>query len=248
LTSTPATGATGSSVRGAPRASGFQEAPQDSSTAVASDDGVLAPDTTTAAETMASLVTSGAAAGDPAASAGPMAGAPPSPPRMAATTSSMSADDNVVEEPEVIMGHPDLRAPGTISLFEVMGMTHFALNQVHDVLHQEREDINEEQLCLSVLVSLLKQRMTYEKDRAKARQKHLDVMEVLYSRRQAVVDKLDAQTQKLLHDIKELYATAEARANATIKQQEDLNTQGAVTAQWEQVVDEQELKLWEREE
>jgi hypothetical protein len=44
------------------------------------------------------------------------------------------------------------------------------------------------------------------------------VMEVLYSRRQAVVDKLDAQTLKLLHDTKELYAAAEARANATIKQ------------------------------
>jgi hypothetical protein len=43
-------------------------------------------------------------------------------------------------------------------------------------------------------------------------------MEVLYSRRQVVVDKLDAQTYKLLHDAKEPYTTTEARANATIKQ------------------------------
>jgi hypothetical protein len=64
------------------------------------------------------------------------------------------------------------------------------------------------------------------------RQKHLDVMEVLYSRRQVVADKLDAQTQKLLHDTKELYTTAEAHANATIKQQEDLNTQAMATCQW----------------
>jgi hypothetical protein len=67
------------------------------------------------------------------------------------------------------------------------------------VLHQEREDINEE-LRLSVWVSLLKQQMTSEKEKAKVRQKRLDVMEALYSRRQAVADKLDAQTHKALHD------------------------------------------------
>jgi hypothetical protein len=44
------------------------------------------------------------------------------------------------------------------------------------------------------------------------------VMEILLTRRQAVADKLDTQTQKLVNDAKELYATAEARANATIKQ------------------------------
>jgi hypothetical protein len=43
-------------------------------------------------------------------------------------------------------------------------------------------------------------------------------MEVLYNRRQAMANKLDAQTQMLLHDAKELYAAAEARANVTIKQ------------------------------
>jgi hypothetical protein len=32
-----------------------------------------------------------------------------------------------------------------------------------------------------------------------------------------VADKLDTQTQKLMHDAKELYTVVEARANATIK-------------------------------
>jgi hypothetical protein len=145
-------------------------------------DGVPALDTTTMAEAMASLVTSGAGAGDPAASTGPTAGAPPSLPHMAAAITSMGADDNVVEEPEVIMGHPDLRAPGTVSLSKMMGMTHLALNQAHDVLHWESEDINEEQL-LSVWISLLKKRTTSKKEKAEARQKSLDVMEVIYSRR-----------------------------------------------------------------
>jgi hypothetical protein len=83
---------------------------------------------------------------------------------------------------------------------------------------------------------LLKQQTTSEKEKEEARKKRLDVMEVLYNKRQAVADKLDAQTQKLLHDTKELYAVAQACANATIKQQEDLNAQAAATAQCEQVV------------
>jgi hypothetical protein len=197
---------------------------------------------------MASSVTSGATAGDPAASTGPATGALPSSPHTVTATTSMGADDNVVEGLEVIMGHPGLRASGTVSLSEAMGTTHFALNQAHNVLRLEREDINEERLHLSVWVSLFKQRTTSEKEKAEARQKHLDVMEVLYNRRQAVANKLDAQTQKLLHDTKELYAVAEARANATIKQQEDLNAQAVATAQWEQAVVEQELKLQEKEE
>jgi hypothetical protein len=116
------------------------------------------------------------------------------------------------------------------------------------VLHREREDINEERLRLSLWLSLLKQGTTSEKERAEVRQKRLNMMEVLYNRRQGMVDELDVQTQKLLHDAKKLYATAEARANATIKQQEDLNTQAVATAQREQAVAEQELKLRDKEE
>jgi hypothetical protein len=43
-----------------------------------------------------------------------------------------------------------------LSPSEVMGTTHFALNQAHDVLHREREDISKKRLCLLVWVFLLK--------------------------------------------------------------------------------------------
>jgi hypothetical protein len=93
-------------------------------------------------------VSSGVAAGDPATTTSPVIGSPPSPPHMAATTASTVVDDNAIEEPKVIMGHPILRVLGTVSLSEVMDTTHFALNQAHDVLRREREDINEERLHL----------------------------------------------------------------------------------------------------
>jgi hypothetical protein len=79
-------------------------------------------------EAVASLVMSEAAAGDPTTSTSPTAGAPSSPPQMVAATASTGTDDNTIEEHEVIMGHLGLRASAAISLFEVMGMTHFALN------------------------------------------------------------------------------------------------------------------------
>jgi hypothetical protein len=123
---------------------------------------------------------------------------------MAAATASTSADGNTVEEPEVILRHPGLRAPGVVSLSEAMGTTHFALNQTHDVLRREREDINEERLRLSVWVSLLKQWTTSEKEKVDARQKRLDMMEILFARWQVVADQLDTQAQRLLNDAKEL--------------------------------------------
>jgi hypothetical protein len=88
---------------------------------------------------------------------------------MAAAIVSTSASDNAVKELEVIVGHPGVMASGAVSLSEVMGMTHFALNQAHDVLRWEREYVNVERLHLSVLVSLLKKRMTFEKEKAQAR-------------------------------------------------------------------------------
>jgi hypothetical protein len=215
---------------------------------VVSGDGIPTPNTTMAVEAMTSLATSEAVASDLVASSGPAFGAPSSPPHVVSATASMGTDDNTIEELEVIMGHPGLRAPRTVSLSEAMGMTHFVLNQAHDVLCREREDINEERLHLSVWVSLLKQRMTSEKEKAEARHKCLDVMEVLYNRRQAMADKLNAQTQKLVHDAKELYAVDEGHANATINQQEDHNAQATTMAQREQAVVEQDLKPWEREE
>jgi hypothetical protein len=102
---------------------------------------------------------------------------------MAAATASVGVDDNAVEELEVIMGHPGLRAPRDVFLCEAMGTSHFALNQAHNVLHWEREDINKERLWFSVWVSLLKKRMTSEKENAEVRQKRLDVMEILLDKK-----------------------------------------------------------------
>jgi hypothetical protein len=167
--------------------------------------------------------TSEAAPGDPTTSTGTAVGAPSSLPQMVSATASMGVDDNAVEEPKVIMGHPSLGVPRAVSLFEAMGTTHFALNHPHDVLCREREDINEERLCLSTWVSMLKKQTTSKKEKVEARQKRLDMMKILFTKRHAVVDKLDAQAQKPLNDTKELYAIAEARASATIKKQEDLN-------------------------
>jgi hypothetical protein len=59
-------------------------------------------------------------------------------------TTSVGANDDAIEEHEVILGHPILRAPRDVSLSEAMGTTHWALNQVHNVLRWEREDINGE--------------------------------------------------------------------------------------------------------
>jgi hypothetical protein len=86
------------------------------------------------------LMMSEAAAGEPAISTGAVAGTTSSSPP--AATVSMGDDDNAAEEPEVIVRPPGLRAPGDVSLSKEMGMTHFALNQVHDVPHREREDID----------------------------------------------------------------------------------------------------------
>jgi hypothetical protein len=59
-------------------------------------------------------------------------------------TASVGANDDAIEEHEVILGHPILRALRDVSFSEVMGTTHWALNQVHNVLRWEREDINGE--------------------------------------------------------------------------------------------------------
>jgi hypothetical protein len=109
-----------------------------------------------------------------------------------------SADlDNTIEEPveqpEVILGHRPIKASGDVSLLDGMGTTHFALNQVHNVLRWEREDLDEERLCLSECFSLLKKVTASEKVKAKARQKYTDVMEILLDRQQAAINELDAQ-------------------------------------------------------
>jgi hypothetical protein len=90
---------------------------------------------------------------------------------------------------------------------------------------------------------MLKERTTIEKVRAEARQHHLDVREELLNRLQAAINSHDLDSQKMLADAKELYASAEARANSTIKQEEELVARVHAIVERQQVVDELEQKL-----
>jgi hypothetical protein len=63
---------------------------------------------------------------------------------MGVATTSVVAGDDIVEEPEVIQGHPLLRAPGDVSLDKAMGTAHWTLIQAQEVLRRERGDINDE--------------------------------------------------------------------------------------------------------
>jgi hypothetical protein len=56
-----------------------------------------------------------------------------------------------------------------------------------------------------------------KKAKAQAKQWHLNTREELLERQWAIINELDAVSQKVLSDTKELYASAEAWANSTIK-------------------------------
>jgi hypothetical protein len=58
--------------------------------------------------------------------------------------------------------------PSWDTLDEAMGTTHWALNQVQDMLHWGHGDINDERRCLLLWASLLKEQTTYEKPKADA--------------------------------------------------------------------------------
>jgi hypothetical protein len=60
---------------------------------------------------------------------GMSAGASSSRPQIGAASATVVADNNIMEEPEVIHGHPLLRAPGDVSPDEAMGTAQWALNQ-----------------------------------------------------------------------------------------------------------------------
>jgi hypothetical protein len=52
---------------------------------------------------------------------------------------------------------------------------------------------------------------------AEARQQHLDVREELLNRLQTAINSRDRDSQQMLAEAKELYVSAKARANNTIK-------------------------------
>jgi hypothetical protein len=131
---------------------------------------------------------SNASLNGPTSLSSPVTGAPSSPPQVA-------VNDNTVKEPEVILGHRIVVVSRDVSLSDAMGMTHFALNQVHDVLRQERADLDEERLHLLMWFSLLKKLMASKKAKVEARRMYVDVMEMLLDRQHATINELDAQAQ-----------------------------------------------------
>jgi hypothetical protein len=71
------------------------------------------------------------------------------------------------------------------------------------------------------------------------------VREELLNRLHTAINSRDSQ--RMLAEAKELYASAEARANNTIKQAEELSVRVRAVEEREQAVDELEQKLQERE-
>jgi hypothetical protein len=203
--------------------------------------------TTTTAGAATPSMASEVVAGGRASSTDPSASTSPSSPRMAAGTTSVGAGDVIPEEPKVILWHPLLRALGDVSLSRAMCMTHWALNQVHDVLCQESGDLNDEWRSLLLWASMLKEWIAFEKKVADARQQSFNMMEALLEKKRSTLEELNAESQKMLADAKDLYAMAEASANTTIKK-EDLTTHTLAVSEQEWVVDEMEHKLKEWEE
>jgi hypothetical protein len=86
--------------------------------------------------------------------------------------------------------------------------------------------------------SMLKEWTTAERARAEARQQHLDVREELWNKLQTAINSYDCDSQRMLAEAKELYASVEVRANDTIKQVEELAVHVRAIEEQEQAVDE----------
>jgi hypothetical protein len=69
---------------------------------------------------------------------------------------------------------------------------------------------------------LLKERTASEKQKAAVKRARMDKMELLLNQEQVAIDLLDAKAKKLMDSAKELYADAEAHAEAIIKQEEEM--------------------------
>jgi hypothetical protein len=115
---------------------------------------------------------------------------------------------------------------------------------VQDILQRERRGLDEEQQCLMEWGSLLKKRTTSEKERATEKWARLNKMETMLNQEEVTISLLDVEAQELMEKAKELYATAEARTDANLKTQEDLNGQviGLAQREWMVVAQEEELE------
>jgi hypothetical protein len=94
---------------------------------------------------------------------------------------------------------------------------------------------------------MLKERTTTERARVKASQQHLDVREELLNRLRATINSRNRDSQWILAEAKELYASVEAQANGTIKQAEELVVRVRAIEEQERAVDELEQNLQEQE-
>jgi hypothetical protein len=127
-------------------------------------------------------------------------------------------------------------------------MTLFALHQLWDVLQQERRGLYEEQQRLMEGGSLLKKQTASEKEKVAEKWERLNKMEVMLNQEEVAIGLLDAQGQTLMEKAKDLYVNVEAHADATIKQQEDLNGHTITVGQREWMVAEWEQEVREKEE
>jgi hypothetical protein len=100
------------------------------------------------------------AASEPTTTSGPTAGATSSGPRAAAAVDTAAV---VVEEPEVVLGHPLLVVSGEVSLDEAVGTGRWALYQAQDMLCQERGDATDECRHLQLGATMLREMTLSEK-------------------------------------------------------------------------------------
>jgi hypothetical protein len=131
---------------------------------------------------------------------------------------------------EVVLGHPTPYVSGDISMGEAMSTTHQALSQAQRVLHREGEDLADERRRLQLWASMLKRMMVSERAAARAQQQGFDLQA-------EAIAQCDADSWRALIDAQELYASAEARANAATKQEEDLTVRARQVNQREREVE-----------
>jgi hypothetical protein len=78
------------------------------------------------------------------------------------------------------------------------------------MLRWESGGIVDERRRLLQWASMLMERTTTERARAEARQQHLDIREELLNRLHTAINSCDRDSQRMLEEAKELYASGEA--------------------------------------
>jgi hypothetical protein len=139
---------------------------------------------------------------------------------------------------EVVLGHPSPYASGDIPLDDAVSTAHRALSQVQRVLHREGEDLADERQRLELWASMLKRMTVLERVVTRAWQHVFDLQVEAIAQR-------DTDTKRALADAQELYTSAEARASAVIKQEEDLIVRARQVNQRAREVEELEGQLQE---